>query len=206
MITQLTGILADTDLTEITLDVHGVGYEVLIPMSTTDKLPSEGAEIRLFIHTHVREEALRLYGFWTKEERALFRLLINNASGVGPKLALNILSFMSLSRFYDAIVSGDLKALSSINGIGKRRAEKMVVELRPSMDAFAMTVSSTSGGQSLESTPLDREAKDAVTALETLGFKVASAEKAVKELCSQLPEKERTAENLIRKALGTLNS
>jgi Holliday junction DNA helicase RuvA len=206
MISRLVGTLAEVDLTEITVDVHGVGYEVLIPMSTYDRLPPAGGEVRLYIHTHVREDILRLYGFSTKEERALFRLLITTANGVGPKLALNILSFMPIGRFCEAIVANDIKALSCINGIGKRTAEKLVVELKTSMDAFALSVASSLDGKPLGATALSREAKDAIAALETLGFKLMAAEKAVKDLCAQLPEKEQTAENLIRRALSTLNS
>jgi Holliday junction DNA helicase RuvA len=205
MITRLVGTLAEVDLTEITVDVHGVGYEVLVPMSTYDRLPPAGGEVRLYIHTHVREDILRLYGFWTKEERALFRLLITTANGVGPKLALNILSFMPIGRFCEAIVTNDIKALSCINGIGKRTAEKLVVELKTSMDAFAISVAASPDGKP-GAASLSREAKDAVAALETLGFKLMAAEKAVKDLCAQLPEKDQTAENLIRRALSTLNS
>ena len=205
MITRLVGTLAEVDLTEITVDVHGVGYEVLIPMSTYDRLPPAGGEVRLYIHTHVRENILRLYGFWTKEERSLFRLLITTANGVGPKLALNILSFMPIGRFCEAIIANDIKALSCINGIGKRTAEKLVVELKTSMDAFAISVAAAPDGKP-GATALSREAKDAIAALETLGFKLLAAEKAVRDLCAQLPEKDQTAENLIRRALSTLNS
>ena len=206
MITRLTGKVMEASLTEIDLDVAGVGYEVAIPMSTYDKLPAAGGLATLYVHTHVREELFKLYGFATKEERALFRLLLANATGIGPKLALNVLSFMSVARFCEAVVANDIKGLSCINGIGKRTAEKLIVELRPFMDAFALTAVSAADGRPLAAQAVSRAAQDAIAALETLGFKQAAAEKVVRELCQQLPEKEQGPENLIRRALTLLNS
>lgn len=208
MITRLHGILAETELTEVTMDIQGVGYEVAIPMSTYDKLPPCGQLVTLWIHTHVREDTFRLFGFATKEERRLFRLLLNNASGIGPKLALNILSCMPVEQFLRAIAENNLKLLSAINGIGKRTAEKLAVDLKPHISACMLDIATSEGGKTAVKDKLNTNphCRDAVAALETLGFKSTVAEKTVYELVDKLPEKDCTAENLIRRALTMLNS
>lgn len=208
MITHLTGLLTESELTEITIDVHGVGYEVIIPMSTFDKLPTLNQEVSLWIHTHVREDTFKLFGFATKEERTLFRTLLNNANGVGPKLALNILSCMSIERFVQAILDKDLKTLSAINGVGKRTAEKMAVDLKPYLEEFAVNPQSSNlaPSKSHSKMPLSNQMKDAIAALETLGFKSSLAEKTILEISDKLEEKDCSAENLIRQALTALNN
>src|SRR5262245_8909489 len=112
MITSLHGKLVDVLPTQVTVDVHGIGYEVLIPLSSYDKLPAAGHEVRLLTHLVVREDAHVLFGFMTTPERELFRLLINTVSGIGPKIALNILSGMNVTVFRGAVANGDVKALS----------------------------------------------------------------------------------------------
>src|SRR5438034_4263332 len=130
MITFLHGKLIETLPTQVIVDVNGVGYEVLIPLSSYDKLPHPGQELKLLTHLVVREDAHVLYGFMTAAERELFRMLINTVSGIGPKIALNVLSGMNVIAFRGAVASGDVKALSQISGVGKKTAERIVVELR----------------------------------------------------------------------------
>lgn len=196
MIGRLSGILLERDFSSCLLDVNGVGYEVAIPLSTFDKLPLENNKITLFIHTQVREDAITLYGFASGEERALFRRLID-ISGVGGKLALNVLSSMPVANFCAAVDSGDVKALSRISGIGKRTAERLVVELKGRLAGADASVSATVANSA---------AADACAALEQLGFKRDAVNKTVNALLAELPDSEKTTENLLRKAIGRLNS
>ena len=127
MISRLTGKLVESDLTEAVIDVNGIGFSVSIPMSTFEKLPTVGGAVSLYTVLQVREDNMQLFGFATKEERTLFNLLTATVSGIGPKLALNVLSCISIDGFIRAVSESDVKALSKINGIGKRTAERMVV-------------------------------------------------------------------------------
>src|SRR5512137_1178389 len=120
MITFLQGKLMETLPTQVTVDVQGIGYEVLIPLSSYDKLPPPGQEVHLLTQLIVREDAHILYGFASAPERDLFRMLINNVSGIGPKTALNILSGMNAVTFRGAVAQSDVKALSQISGVGKK--------------------------------------------------------------------------------------
>ena len=195
MIGLLTGKLLEKEFTSCLLDVNGVGYEVSIPLSTFDKLPLDSGSVTLYIHTAVREDAITLYGFATKEEKQLFQQLIN-VSGVGGKLALNVLSAMPASSFCAAVSSGDVKSLSRINGVGKRTAERLIVELRDKL----------SGIDPALAPPADNSAgADAALALEQLGYRRDAVNKVVNALLAELPEAERTTENLIRAALLKLN-
>jgi Holliday junction DNA helicase RuvA len=201
LIAQLHGILLECDLTEVVVDVQGVGYQVSVPMSTYDRLPHVGEKVRLLTHLQVREDLMQLYGFATAEERQLFQLLIT-VSGVGTRLALNILSCMSVNRFCETLVAEDVKALSKINGIGKRSAERLVVELREKIKTVAPEAAL---GLSANA-PLTNEAEDAVNGLATLGFKADAARKVVLALIAEGGNQSQSAENLIRKALAKLNS
>jgi len=135
MITFLHGKLVEALPTQVTVNVNGVGYEALIPLSSYDKLPAPGQEFTLLTHLVVREDAHILYGFMSKPERDLFRLLINSVSGIGPKTALNVLSGVSVAAFRGAVATGDLKSLSQISGVGKKTAERIVVELKDKIGA-----------------------------------------------------------------------
>src|SRR5712671_3421607 len=130
MIHFLHGKLVEALPTQVTVKVNGLGYEVLIPLSSYDKLPPPGQEVKLLTHLAVREDAHTLYGFVTKAERELFRLLVNSVSGIGPKTALNILSGISATAFRGAVANSDVKSLSQISGVGKKTAERIVVELK----------------------------------------------------------------------------
>src|SRR5262245_64777799 len=130
MITFLEGKLVEALPTQVTVVVQGVGYEVLIPLSSYDKLPQPGQDVKLLTHLVVREDAHVLYGFMTTAEREMFRLLVNTVSGIGPKIALNILSGINVTAFRGAVANGDVKALSQISGVGRKTAERIVVELK----------------------------------------------------------------------------
>src|SRR5258708_4285190 len=130
MITFLHGKLVESLPTQVTVDVHGLGYEALIPLSSYDKLPHPGQEVKLLTHLVVREDAHILYGFMSVAERETFRLLINTVSGIGPKIALNVLSGISVTAFRGAVANGDSKALSQISGVGKKTAERIIVQLK----------------------------------------------------------------------------
>ncbi|MBR7108301.1 MAG: Holliday junction branch migration protein RuvA [Lentisphaeria bacterium] len=197
MIGFLSGTLLERDFSSCLVDVNGVGYELSIALSTFDKLPLEGGSVKLFVHTQVREDAITLFGFADKAERALFRKLID-VSGVGGKLALNVLSSMPVANFCSAVDAGDVKALSRINGIGKRTAERLVVELKGRLENSDPAVAPAGPGNSA--------AADACAALEQLGFKRDAVNKCINALLAELPENECNTENLLRKALVRLNS
>lgn len=183
MITSLHGKLVEVLPTQITVEVQGVGYELLIPLSSYDKLPQPGAEVRLLTHLAIREDAHVLYGFMTQQERELFRLLIHTVSGIGPKIALNILSGMNAVAFRGAVASGDVKALSQISGVGKKTAERIVVELKDKVGpAGAWEASSAKRALS----PEDQKVNDAVLALIALGFKQVEAHDAVRHALEKL--------------------
>jgi Holliday junction DNA helicase RuvA len=197
MITFLHGKLVEAIPTQAIIDVHGVGYEVLIPLSSFDKLPAQGGEVKLLTHLSVREDAHVLYGFMTSAERDLFRLLINNVSGIGPKTALNVLSGMTVTAFRGAVAGGDFKALSQISGIGKKTAERIVVELKDKVGTAAGWEAS-SAQRTLSSS--DQRVADAVAALVALGFKQMEAMDTVRG-AQVLLGSQATVEELVRASL-----
>lgn len=178
MITFLHGKLVEALPTQVVIDVNGVGYEALIPLSSYDKLPSPGQPVTLLTQLVIREDAHTLYGFMTTDERDLFRLLVNNVSGIGPKIALNILSGISVTAFRGAVASADVKALSQISGVGKKTAERIVVELRDKIGmAGAWEAASAKRGLSAD----EQRLNDAVLALIALGFKQIEAHDSVRQ-------------------------
>lgn len=197
MIAFLHGKLVEALPTQVIVDVQGVGYDVLIPLSSFDKLPSPGQDIRLLTHLAVREDAHVLYGFMTVAERDLFRLLINTVSGIGPKIALNILSGMNPVAFRGAVAGGDVKALSQISGVGRKTAERIVVELRDKIGAAgAWEASSAQRGLS----EADQRLNDAVLALLALGYKQVEAHEVVRASQTAMGP-QATVEELVRAAL-----
>jgi holliday junction DNA helicase RuvA len=202
MIAKITGILESVNLTEVIVDVNGIGYEIIIPLSTFDKLPRAGAKVSLFTYLHVREDAMVLYGFATSDEKGLYKILIT-VSGIGPKLALKILSSISISSFCEAISGGDIKTLCRINGLGKRSSERLVVELKDKIKTFApaSVYQSDTGSKNIS-----KQEEEAVLALVQLGFKYETARKSVIKISSALSSEETNSENLIRKTLQSLNS
>jgi len=197
MINFLQGKLVETLPTQITVDVHGVGYEVLIPLSSYDKLPAVGQDVRILTHLAVREDAHVLYGFMTTQERDMFRLLINTVSGIGPKIALNILSGMNVTALRGAVAQADIKSLSRISGVGRKTAERIVVELKDKIGA-AGAWEAASAQRALS--PEDQKVNDAVLALIALGFKQVEAHEAVRAALATLGEKV-TVEDLVRACL-----
>jgi Holliday junction DNA helicase RuvA len=177
MITFLNGLLIEALPTQVVVDVNGIGYEVLIPLSSYDHLPPPGQPVRLLTQLIVREDAHTLYGFSTAAERDLFRLLINSVSGIGPKTALNILSGMNVVAFRGAVAASDVKSLSQISGVGKKTAERIVVELRDKIGA-AGALEAASARHALS--PADQKTSDATLALMALGFKQIEAHDAVR--------------------------
>lgn len=178
MIAFLRGRLVEALPTQAVVDVAGVGYEVLIPLSSYDKLPAPGGEVFLLTQLVVREDAHTLYGFVTAAERELFRLLVATVSGVGPKVALNMLSGMPPAAFRQAVMQGDVKALAQISGVGKKTAERVVVELRDKLGALPGPAVPVMGGGA----PVTEgsAANDAVLALTALGFTRNDALEAVR--------------------------
>ena len=175
MIALITGRLAAKTPGEAIVDGGGIGYEVHIPLSSFYELPAEGETVRLFIHTHVREDALQLYGFLTRKEKDLFLALIG-VSGVGPKLALNIVSGLPFDQLVDAITRGDDKKVSTIPGIGPKTAARLVLELKDKVAAFEVP----SPGPCKPGSAPNRHRDEAVSALVNLGYKKPLAEEAVK--------------------------
>ena len=197
MITFLHGKLVDALPTQVSIDVNGVGYEALIPLSSFDKLPMPGQPIKLLTQLVVREDAHTLYGFMTSEERDLFRLLIHTVSGIGPKTALNVLSGISVTAFRGAVAGGDLKSLSKISGVGKKTAERIVVELKDKI-GMAGAWEAASAKHSLSSD--EQRINDAVLALVALGFKQVEAHDAVRGAQAVLGT-QATVEELVRVCL-----
>ena len=196
MITFLDGKLVSALPTQATVDVNGVGYEVFIPLSSYDKLPAVGQPIRILTHLTVREDAHILYGFMTVPERDLFRLLVNNVSGIGPKLALAVLSGMSVTNFKTAVVNSDIGAISKISGLGKKTAERIVLELKDKLGVAAAWEAATAAHAP---TPEQGQANEAVLALIALGYKQVDAHKAVRDLQTQGDGK--SAEELVKLSL-----
>ena len=202
MIAKITGTLDSVSLTEVIIDVNGIGYEVIIPLSTYDKLPREGNKATFFTYLHVREDAMTLYGFATLDEKKLYEILIS-VSGIGPKLALKILSSISVNACCEAISNGNIKALSRINGLGKRSSERLVVELKEKVNAL---IPESVYYTDTDSKDITKQAEGAILALVQLGFKYEIARKAIIKISSALPSDEVDSENLIRQALESLNS
>lgn len=197
MISFLEGKLVESLPTQVTVDVNGVGYEVLIPLSSFDKLPLPGNSVKLLTHLAVREDAHVLYGFMTSPEREMFRLLINTVSGIGPKIALNVLSGMNVTALRGAVANGDVKALSQISGVGKKTAERIVVELKDKIGA-AGAWEAASAQRALSAG--DQKVNDAVLALIALGFKQVEAHESLRGALTLLGEKA-TVEDLVRACL-----
>ena len=196
MITFLKGNLTDALPTQVVIDVNGIGYEVLIPLSSFEKLPELGQAVTLKTQLVVREDSQTLYGFATNDERELFRM-IQGVSGIGPRLALNVLSGMDVVSFKGAIGTGDVKRLSSINGIGKKTAERMVLELKDKLGLVSGAAAAPLG-QALAAH--DKPIADAAAALEALGTKPLEALKAAQAARAMLGP-QASVEELVRAAL-----
>jgi Holliday junction DNA helicase RuvA len=197
MIAFLDGELTEAWPTQVIVSVHGVGYLAQIPLSSFEHLPPVGQRVRLLTHLVVREDAHLLFGFLSAEERDLFRLLLQHVTGVGPKLALAVLSGMSVSQFKAAVVHQDIAALAKISGLGKKTAERIVLELKDRVGVAAVWEVAAAGRH-------DGAARvnDAVLALISLGFKQVEAQKALREVHDASGRLE--TDELVRRALKIL--
>jgi Holliday junction DNA helicase RuvA len=206
MIAQLTGIIVEKIAPEIVLDVGGVGYEIQLPMTSFYQLPETAQQVTLFTHFVVREDAQLLFGFIDRLERTLFRVLIK-ANGVGPKLACTILSGMSAKQFVSSVMHEDITALVKMPGVGKKTAERLVVELKdklndlealPNLSIYKPMVSGGPAAQLLA--PKASAIEEAVSALVALGYKRSQAETAVRKIATE----DASSEKLIRDSLKSM--
>lgn len=199
MIASLRGVLLEKHPNQAIIETGGVGYDVTIPVSTFSHLPDAGADVRLRIHTHVREDAIALFGFLTQDEKAIFEKLIS-VSGIGPKLAVTILSGLAAPDLINAIRRGEVERLVRIPGIGKKTAERMVLELRDKLPALAGEEAAEPSRAADALSPVDQ---DVLSALMNLGCARAQAEVAVRKAKAAAATAAAAAdfEPLFRKAL-----
>ncbi len=197
MIAYIRGVLDHKEPSRLIVDVNGIGYEIFIPLSTYQKLPALGGQVKLFTHHHVREDAVNLYGFLSSEEKEIFELVLT-ISGVGAKVALSILSAMTVDVFRRSVAQGDMRTLTKIPGIGKKSAERIVLELKDKIgtvhiDAEMMRTLGTESGN------------DAVAALLSLGTGQSAAEYAVYR-AERLLGGEAKLEDVVSQAIKLLSS
>ncbi|MBI3578147.1 MAG: Holliday junction branch migration protein RuvA [Ignavibacteriales bacterium] len=196
MIASLNGILKIKTPTEVLIDVQGVGYAVSIPLSTFEKLGDIGSTTTLLTHLHVREDALQLFGFAMEEERFLFKLLIS-VSGIGPKIAQGILSGISAVELKEHIARENVTALTAIPGVGRKTAERLIIELRDKIGKLELITSST---PTLSSQQEDAR-QEALLALTSLGYNRQNAEKALRQVLNETNGPTLSLQELIKKAL-----
>jgi len=205
MITSISGILVSATPLRAIVETGGFGYEVHIPVTTAERLPSPGQSTKLHTLAVYREDSQTLYGFASEEERDFFRLLVEKVTGVGPKMALSVLSKLSLPSLKGAIAAGDVALLAKCPGIGKKTAERLVIELRDKLNPADLgTVPATSANSSATGTasaPGENKIRDAVMALVALGYKAADADKSVRQAWVAMGSSA-SVEALIKKALG----
>lgn len=206
MIGSIRGILLEKQAPEILIEAGGVGYEVQVPMTSFYQLPEVGQEVCLCVHFVVREDAQQLFGFANKQERAVFRELIK-ASGVGPKLALTILSGMNAAQFMQAISLDDITGLTKLPGVGKKTAERLVLELRDRLTKLSVAPANTEAFGRLSSLPVENTflqsndvKEEALSALVALGYKPAQGSKVI----NTVYKADMSSEALIREALRSM--
>lgn len=195
MISRLTGVLEEKTPEQLIVDVHGVGYQVFVSLQTFYRLPALHDRVSLHIHTHLREDALQLFGFSEEKEKASF-LLLKGVAGIGPRLALNILSGIPVDELENALRVSDVTRLVAVPGVGKKTAERLVIELREKVGALEDGLPGMSGEQAAFSA-------EATSALVNLGYRRTEAEKAVREA---LRRGAASIADLIRDALRSLSS
>ncbi len=193
MITFLHGELVEAHPTGIVVGVNGVGYELTIPLSSFERLPKRGGRVTILTHLHVREDGMVLYGFMSEEERSLFRLLLG-VTGIGPKIAISILSGISPQNFRAAVSQGSAHVLAVVPGIGKKKAERLIVELKDKIDKLEFVAGRP------EESQRDRVVDDAARALLALGYTHLEAQKAIQAALQRIGAPE-DVERLIREAL-----
>jgi Holliday junction DNA helicase RuvA len=200
MIHYLKGVVIESSPLEIVIDVNGVGYSVQIPITTAEKIPPNGENCELFIHPVYREDSASLYGFIDRNDRDFFRLLIEKVSGIGPRIALSILSKMSVAILQQAIFNQDTSLLSKCPGIGKKTAERLVIELKDKVNS-SLTSQETPNVRTHSFSTSSAKHQDAVASLITLGYKTAEADKRVAQAIQKLGI-ECSVEVLIKEALS----
>jgi Holliday junction DNA helicase RuvA len=198
MIAWLSGRLQRKTADGVIIDVAGVGYRVAVPLSTLGQLPETGEDISLHIHTYLREDTLSLYGFATELEKELF-LMLTGVSGIGPKLALSVLSGLTVADFVAAVSAGEEGKLCSVPGVGKKTAARICLELKDKVRSILPEAARTSPASPAAAGPVD----DAISALMNLGYKRAPAEDAVKRAAQH--HADIRVEDLVRIALGDLS-
>ena len=199
MIAQIKGTVLESTPLLVVLEAAGIGYEVHIPITTAEKVPKIGAECSLYIHSVYREDSATLYGFATREDRDFYRLLIEKVSGIGPKIGISMLSRMSTELLRSAIASSDVALLSKCPGIGKKTAERLVIELKDKVGLASTSSEATTGEVPASAEPSTFQ--DAVASLMTLGYKPADADKLIREAVSKL-DANAPVELLLREALS----
>lgn len=199
MIAFLTGTILEKTPSTLIVEVHGIGYQIFIPLNTFYRLPEVKESVSLHIHTHVREDALQLYGFLSPLEKELFLLLLG-ISGVGPKVALGILSGMELTELVQALRDGNVDRLRAIPGVGPKTAGRLVLELREKVNALSLAGLQTPVSAGSES---DKTKEDALSALVNLGYHRTEAKRTVDKIAEETTDSE-SVEGLIKKALKKL--
>lgn len=196
MIGQLRGIILEKKPPQLLLDVNGVGYEIDAPMSTFYLLPDAGQEVTLHTHFVVREDAHQLFGFFAREERSLFRTLLK-VNGVGPRLALTILSSIAPGEFVNCVMNNDVDSLVGVPGIGKKTAERLIVEMRDKVSSWNQATLPAASSAAKQTPSRNQSVQDAISALIALGYKPQEASRAV----SKVDDNNMTSEEIIRRAL-----
>lgn len=196
MIGQIRGIILEKQPPQLLVDVQGVGYEIDAPMSTFYQLPDAGKEVTLFTHLVVREDAHLLYGFYTRNERLLFRTLLK-VNGVGPRMALTILSSTTPEEFVQCVLGNDTASLVKLPGVGKKTAERLVIEMRDKLSDWMTPVTAGMAPLKLDNQTRHQTLQDAISALVSLGYKQPEANRTV----TKIDDGAATSEELIRRAL-----
>jgi len=201
MIARIRGKIVYKTANYTIIDAHGLGYRVFVPLTTFYELPDTGQEVVLNVHTHVKEDAIHLFGFYTPEERDLFQMMIS-VTGIGPKLAVNIMSGIAAGEFVRAVSSGDLGRLVNIPGVGKKMAERLVLELKDKVKKLG-EVQAGAAGDKEDIADRGQVFDDALSALVNLGYKEQMVKKVLEKLdqeCEDVP----TLDNLLKNALKSI--
>jgi len=198
MMVFLDGVLEEKHPTRVVVNVHGVGYEASIPLSSYDRLPSEGERVRLLTVLVVREDAHLLFGFMTEEERSAFGML-TGISGIGPKLGLAVLSGLPVRDLKTAVAAGDVKRLGSISGVGKKTAERIVLEMRDKLGRGERM--EAAAGAAAAGSPAEARLRDVLQALVSLGHKPADAQRMVQAVAGEVGP-DTPLEDILRRVLS----
>ena len=202
MIVKIFGTILEQSPLSVVIETGGLGYEVNIPLSTVEKLPKIGKECSLFIHAVYREDSAVLYGFISRNDRDFFRLLVEKVSGIGPKIGISILSRMSVELLQNAIICSDVSLLSKCPGIGKKTAERLVIELKDKVSSQHNSIQlDDSAAETMPNDQNYSNFKDAVSSLIALGYKPVDSDKLIRGAIAQLSASA-SVEEIIRKALG----